>query len=191
MAAIEEHKPAEKRRALGRGLDSLLPSGPRVVTSAASVAPAAPRTEPALSPSKGMSEAHGAVVVPPPVVISTPPVVSGSAAPAVVPDFEGAGLEGRPYTVPGEAHREEIAEIHAASRFSQQKGEVRHPTTSRAGAPAPHEICEIRLELIDENPYQTRKTFDETALNELAESIKANGLAQPVVVRPERMGDTC
>ena len=38
MAAIEEHKPAEKRRALGRGLDSLLPSGPRVVAAAPATA---------------------------------------------------------------------------------------------------------------------------------------------------------
>ena len=33
MSAIEE--PKEKRRALGRGLDSLLPSGPRAVAPAA------------------------------------------------------------------------------------------------------------------------------------------------------------
>ena len=39
MSAIEEHKPAEKRRALGRGLDSLLPSGPRVVAAAPAVMP--------------------------------------------------------------------------------------------------------------------------------------------------------
>ena len=44
MAAIEEHKPVEKRRALGRGLESLLPSGPRVVAAAptTAVAPVAP-----------------------------------------------------------------------------------------------------------------------------------------------------
>jgi ParB family transcriptional regulator, chromosome partitioning protein len=52
--------------------------------------------------------------------------------------------------------------------------------------PAPHgqEITEIALDHIDENPYQTRRTFDEAALQELAESIKESGLAQPVVVRP-------
>jgi ParB family chromosome partitioning protein len=61
-------------------------------------------------------------------------------------------------------------------------------TSTRAGAPAPHEIVEIPLELIDENPYQTRRTFDAAALNELAESIKANGLAQPVVARPGANG---
>src|SRR5581483_10087626 len=60
MAAIEEHKPAEKRRALGRGLDSLLPSRPQVVTSPPVTMPPATRT--------GMSEPHGPVI-PQPVVI--------------------------------------------------------------------------------------------------------------------------
>src|SRR6185437_6605645 len=46
----------------------------------------------------------------------------------------------------------------------------------------------IPLDRIDENPYQTRRTFDEAALNELAESIKSSGLAQPIVVRPGEEG---
>src|SRR5258708_20065109 len=49
-------------------------------------------------------------------------------------------------------------------------------------------VEQIALDLIDENPYQTRRTFEEAALNELAESIKASGLAQPVVVRPGTNG---
>jgi len=36
------------------------------------------------------------------------------------------------------------------------------------------------------NPNQPRKEFDETALNELAQSMKRDGLIQPVVVRPAR-----
>ena len=99
MAAVEEPKPVEKRRALGRGLDSLLP-GPRVV--------------------------------PPPVPVSVP-----APAPA-------------------------RAEVRAAADV----------------------VAEIPLDQIDENPYQTRRSFDAAALAELAESIKANGLAQPVVLRP-------
>lgn len=43
---------------------------------------------------------------------------------------------------------------------------------------------EIPLELIDRNPYQTRSHFDEAALAELAGSIAANGVLQPVLVRP-------
>ena len=109
MAAIEEHKAPEKRRALGRGLDSLLPSGPRVVASAASM------------------------VVPPSAAVPAPAPVG-------------------------------IAELQA-----RMEGDV---------------IEQLPLDLIDENPYQTRRTFDSAALNELADSIKASGLAQPVVVRP-------
>jgi ParB family chromosome partitioning protein len=105
VAAIEEHKPTEKRRALGRGLDSLLSSGPRVVTAA---------------------------------------------APAVMPP---------PSAAPGR-----IEELQARAEGDS--------------------IEQIPLDLIDENPYQTRRTFDAAALNELAASIKASGLAQPIVVRP-------
>jgi ParB family chromosome partitioning protein len=49
-------------------------------------------------------------------------------------------------------------------------------------------VEQIPLDLIDENPYQTRRSFDPAALNELAESIKASGLAQPIVVRPGANG---
>ena len=107
MTAVEEPKPVEKRRALGRGLDSLLPSGPRVV--------------------------------PPPMP-----------APVALP---------------------------AAARL----GEI--PVRAEADV-----VEAIPLDLIDENPYQTRRWFDAAALMELAESIKANGLAQPVVLRPAASG---
>ena len=42
---------------------------------------------------------------------------------------------------------------------------------------------EIELDRIDRNPHQTRTSFDETALAELAASIKATGVMQPVTVR--------
>lgn len=47
-----------------------------------------------------------------------------------------------------------------------------------------HEVREIPLALIEADPKQPRKTFDETALNELAASIKVDGLLQAIVVRP-------
>ena len=43
-------------------------------------------------------------------------------------------------------------------------------------------VKDIDLDLIVENPYQPRKTFDETALKELSESIKRHGLIQPIIV---------
>ncbi len=43
---------------------------------------------------------------------------------------------------------------------------------------------EIPVGDIDRNPYQTRTQFDETQLAELADSIRANGVIQPILVRP-------
>jgi ParB family chromosome partitioning protein len=43
---------------------------------------------------------------------------------------------------------------------------------------------EIPLDQIDRNPYQTRSHFDEAKLSELAQSIAASGVVQPIVVRP-------
>ncbi len=43
---------------------------------------------------------------------------------------------------------------------------------------------EIPLDQIERNPYQTRTQFDEAKLTELAQSISASGVVQPIVVRP-------
>ncbi len=43
-------------------------------------------------------------------------------------------------------------------------------------------VIEISLKEIRPNPFQPRKSFDEAALAELAESIKNDGLLQPIVV---------
>src|SRR5579884_99288 len=53
------------------------------------------------------------------------------------------------------------------------------PATQGSGAPQ-----EISIELIEANPYQTRRRMEETALNELTESIRVSGVVQPVVLRP-------
>ena len=45
-------------------------------------------------------------------------------------------------------------------------------------------IIEIPIENIKANTYQPRQQFDTEALNILANSIKQNGLAQPILVRP-------
>lgn len=46
-----------------------------------------------------------------------------------------------------------------------------------------NEPKEIEIGLIDRNPDQPRKNFDEDALNELAESIKSFGVVQPIIVQ--------
>ena len=109
----------DKRRALGRGLDSLLPTGPRVVA--------------------------GTAVAPTPRPVAPPGAADYA---TVLPDLhaQAAGRE------PGDA------------------------------------VTQIPLEQIDQNPYQTRQAFDPAALQELADSIRANGIVQPVVVRPKSDG---
>jgi len=47
---------------------------------------------------------------------------------------------------------------------------------------------ELPIEQISTNPYQPRRSFDEEALDELAASIKHNGLIQSIVVRPTESG---
>src|SRR5579863_2650985 len=114
VTAGNVEKTADKRRALGRGLDSLLPGGPRVV----------------------------------------------AAAPA------------RAVAIPGGEHSTVLPELHA-------QAERREPG---------HGVAQIPLDQIDPNPYQTRQTFAPVALQELADSIRANGVVQPVVVRPKPDG---
>ena len=47
---------------------------------------------------------------------------------------------------------------------------------------------EVRLAEIEPNRDQPRKEFDQTALEELSESIKRHGLIQPLLVRPNLNG---
>jgi ParB family chromosome partitioning protein len=49
-------------------------------------------------------------------------------------------------------------------------------------------IEKLKLESLEPNPEQPRKHFDETALKELAGSIKRHGIVQPLVVTPEKNG---
>jgi len=45
------------------------------------------------------------------------------------------------------------------------------------------EIIEIKLDDLRPNPHQPRKIFKEEALQELADSIKKNGVFQPIIVK--------
>jgi len=51
-----------------------------------------------------------------------------------------------------------------------------------ATAPGPG-LEAVSVDLIDPNPFQPRRAFPETGLKELAESIRASGLVQPVLLR--------
>src|SRR5437870_3951099 len=63
-------------------------------------------------------------------------------------------------------------------------------TTAGGAAAAParetvtHGPQEIDIDLVEPSPYQPRTRFREEALEELARSIRASGIIQPLVVRP-------
>jgi ParB family chromosome partitioning protein len=80
----------------------------------------------------------------------------------------------------------------------KRKGLGRGLDSLLPGRPAPAPIAmptpattgaqEISVELIDPNPYQTRRQINESTLAELTESIRASGVVQPVVLRPAANG---
>jgi ParB family chromosome partitioning protein len=130
-------KLAEKRRALGRGLESLLP-GPRVVAPA-----------PALPQSGRKDGAPGS---------SSSPSSSSSLSSSPVELSQGAaGAPVAPLAV----------ELQASAQTPE--GEL---------------VYLLDLDSIGQNPYQTRTEFDSKALSDLAGSIQAQGVLQPIVVRP-------
>ena len=66
--------------------------------------------------------------------------------------------------------------------------EVDNLPTSKVGAThtaseITHGITEIQLDEIEVNPFQPRSHFDQSAIEELAESIRVHGIIQPITVR--------
>ncbi|PST81656.1 chromosome partitioning protein ParB [Pedobacter yulinensis] len=55
--------------------------------------------------------------------------------------------------------------------------------TAQAGS-----ISQVKLTDIETNPFQPRTEFDQVALNELADSIRVQGLIQPITVRKGASG---
>jgi ParB family chromosome partitioning protein len=62
-------------------------------------------------------------------------------------------------------------------------GEAEEAASSPAAA-SQAGVREIPIELIRRNPDQPRRHFSEAQIDELAESLRAKGLLQPVLVRP-------
>jgi len=87
--------------------------------------------------------------------------------------------------------------VAAAQPAAAQPQTPPHPAPSVgavAAAPAvpaadPRQtVLELPVAEISRSPWQPRQTFDEDALHELAESIKANGVIQPLICRKNAEG---
>src|SRR5216684_1038653 len=183
----KDKEKAEKRRALGRGLESLLP-GPRMVAGSAATA----------VDSRGAGSGR----------VETPLQAGAAAAEHgtshFVRDDRGEGVG------PGRVAAAETASRAAVEvRGDAQAAAAAHPETAlqnqtvggtvvsapqqpasgviaemQAGRVPANMVSTIPLDRIDKNPYQTRYVFDPELLEELADSIRVNGVVQPVLVRP-------
>ncbi len=72
-----------------------------------------------------------------------------------------------------------IQEIENASAYNKTTYEPIGDAASRFDA-----VIELPVGKVTSNPHQPRKKWNETELMELSESIKANGIIQPILVRP-------
>lgn len=63
------------------------------------------------------------------------------------------------------------------------------PMHAPSAPPAPGSD-EISLELIERNPFQPRRDFEQTAIDELADSIRKHGILQPLLVRARPEGES-
>ena len=70
---------------------------------------------------------------------------------------------------------EEVGEAYAQEMVS---------TEDIASSEIQELVAELDVALVDPNPYQPRKHFDQEKLQELSDSIREHGLLQPVVVVP-------
>ena len=178
VTAEKKDEKVEKRKALGRGLASLLP-GPRAVASGE---PRVAESETKV-PRFARDDKNG--------------VGRDGENGVELDDRNGAerdhsGLTSTAMGAPSESTSPPSAKDakDGAPTPEEQAGEV---ISIQAQADpryrAHHQIVSpLAVDLIDKNPYQTRYVFDEDMLLELADSIKENGVVQPVVVRPGEDG---
>lgn len=69
--------------------------------------------------------------------------------------------------------------------LSRQQAEGDSPSTPQDDKPFYQAIA---VDLIQPSPYQPRRSMDESALNELAQSVRSHGIVQPLMVRPTHDG---
>jgi ParB family transcriptional regulator, chromosome partitioning protein len=189
------------RRALGRGLESLLP-GPRVVAAARPVvAPGQAAGDTGMragvpAPHDQGGGAPGEQQVPHSVRNDNDSSEVVETIQAVVEDAASASVPSPPFAKGVVEDGAVAAELRSAwtgeAPVPPQSIPTRHESitiqaTAESRAPS-NLVVSIPLDHIDQNPYQTRYLFDQEMLKELAASIQANGVVQPVVVRPKEDG---
>ncbi len=204
-AGEKDKEKVEKRRALGRGLESLLP-GPRVVagTAAGGRAPgqsdgaAGKQQVPHFVRNDNTDSQERAVrndntdsqerTVRSDNFVSQDGSDRGGGVVAVLHgvaedrDNAVAAAELRSAGQPGAAGPTQTSPIQAVSTQVLEPGIA---IFAQAESRVPGNlVINLALTSIDKNPFQTRYVGNDDALEELADSIKASGVLQPIVVRP-------
>jgi ParB family chromosome partitioning protein len=72
--------------------------------------------------------------------------------------------------------------------FSTPSSGTKAVETNATPPAANEQLIEVDIDLIEPNPEQPRTNFDQTRIEELARSIRANGVVQPVLVRRTSAG---
>jgi len=192
----KDREKVEKRRALGRGLESLLP-GPRLasggtvrreVASKEQVPHFVQEDRAKLGGGRLSSPAVASVVDKPlgePIAgVIRAEVEEDESSRAGAPAPHGAELRsaGQPgaavptQTFPTPAFTDE----DQAENTSETITIYAHAESRMPG----NLVVNLAIADIDKNPFQTRYVEDDDKLEELADSIKANGVVQPIMVRP-------
>lgn len=78
-----------------------------------------------------------------------------------------------------------IGEVEAMNERAPSPAPAAGPPPEPGASPAAEKTNEIAIELIRRNPAQPRRMFTEENLRELAESLKAKGVLQAILVRPD------
>jgi len=177
----KDKEKVEKRRALGRGLESLLP-GPRPVVS--------PQPPVAKTATGG---AHAPAITP--ATSSTPPKEPAATGPTGATSAPLAntaekdphlsqprGEVGHPVAVEGRSSAIATGEVRYNAYEESSDGVIEIQAVADPRIPQ-NIVVNLAISDIDKNPFQTRYVQDDEALEELADSIKANGVVQPIVVR--------
>jgi ParB family chromosome partitioning protein len=181
----QEKEKAEKRRALGRGLESLLP-GPRAVK------PLAPAHSGAESPTQAAADAalkrrsstEGAAGV----VEATADTrdADSAATRASVPATHAAAATQAADTAELRSAGQPMAAVPTRAETVSAVSPAQPETPTSVATE--NLVVSVALTDIDRNPFQTRYVEHDDALEELADSIRANGVVQPIVVRPAEEG---
>ncbi|HEX8900374.1 ParB/RepB/Spo0J family partition protein [Vitreimonas sp.] len=146
-------------RGLGRGLSALLGEPVRTEPPAAQPTPANAWAQPQPEPPR-------APIEPPRNVFELPIAANAQPQPAPAPAAPSS-VFGEPAAPPAAP----VAPITPAPA----------PTQAAAGETGPRSIS---IDLVQRNPQQPRKHFDEADLTELSNSIRTHGVLQPILVRP-------